>query len=595
MLKKVTKGYGDVMRSGTGLQFRITFHTHDKREAEARQAELCRVRDALVKLGRGKEAKGLMLHAAKHAASDEGFAVSLSAAGELPEPEPAEYTTIRELGEAWTTGELARKYRDLVPAKKSSKRDGERLAYLYEVVGAIPLKAFTKKDFIKASTAIPATAERPAARKHYLQALRKVLNIAVKLDLVEQNPVPEGMMPVVVQDKQFTWLYPAEDRALLACVEVPLVWRALWGFLDREGCRFHEAAGTPWGDIDFAEGTITVPPERTKNGRGLHWSLHPATLAALRHLATLTKVGPFEGIDADEDKASELLNGHLRLAGLTRKALLESTPSRQRLRAHDLRSTFITLALMAGRSESWITDRTGHRSSGQIRNYDHWARTAGERNLGQLDDLDLALGLRKPVVVTPDPDPQPPEGVTKGVTIAAPEGASLGGLASETSMIAAGWPLPGSNRHAFWAGDFKAHGDEHDEQKAAVNEAADCTSAPDATGCHTQTGPGVTTAKVIPCGSTSSPNAHLAATDAASKVCSPEHSKVAPAEAYAAALRAAAHAAIEAGDYGAVAELGRLAKAAAGNQPATAQPVAPAATEGKASAPVIDLGARRRS
>jgi integrase len=39
------------------------------------------------------------------------------------------------------------------------------------------------------------------------------------------------------------------------------------------------------------------------------------------------------------------------------------------LRAHDLRATFVTLSLAQGKSEAWITDRTGHKSSQVIYRY----------------------------------------------------------------------------------------------------------------------------------------------------------------------------------------------------------------------------------
>lgn len=550
-LRKIAGGFGDVMRAGDGRQFRITFATQDKRQAEQRQKALQRVRDSLVKLGRGDEAKALMLHAAKYSASDDAFDACVEAAGELPASEATEYQTVQQFGEAWTSGELHKLHSSFVHAKKTSDRDAGRLAYLYKVVGAVPLKAFTKKDFIRAMDGIPKTAARPAAKRQYGQVLNRLLNLAVRLDVIALNPVPRGMLPTVKKDKAFTWLYPAEDAKLMACVDVPLEWRALWGFLDREGCRFHEAAGTPWRDLDLDEGTITIPPERTKNGRGLSWDLAPSTVAVLRVLRERTKVGPFEGVDPDEDKACELLQAHLRIAGLTRPALLESTPSRQRLRAHDLRATFITLALLAGRSEGWIMQRTGHQSSGQIHGYDHNARNAARH--GQLAPLDVALGLvpAKPAAsaVTGNGGepvtPTEPEGVTEGVTFGAPGAARPPGLANETSMIYAGWPLPGSNRDAQRARDFKPLVAEHDKQKPRTKRKSSTPEGTDETRCHTLNPVGVT----------------------------------APSESYVDTLRAARRAAAEAEDWTGVARLGELIEAATP----------------KTGATVVELATRRRS
>ena len=58
---------------------------------------------------------------------------------------------------------------------------------------------------------------------------------------------------------------------------------------------------------------------------------------------------------------------------------------------HDLRGTFVTLSLANGKSESWISDRTRHRSSQMIARYKRTDRTFGELDLGQLDPLSDAL------------------------------------------------------------------------------------------------------------------------------------------------------------------------------------------------------------
>jgi hypothetical protein len=63
---------------------------------------------------------------------------------------------------------------------------------------------------------------------------------------------------------------------------------------------------------------------------------------------------------------------------------------------HDLRGTFVTLSLAAGRSETWVADRTGHTSSQMINRYRRAARSAGELSLGQLAPLDQVIPeLRK--------------------------------------------------------------------------------------------------------------------------------------------------------------------------------------------------------
>ncbi len=88
--------------------------------------------------------------------------------------------------------------------------------------------------------------------------------------------------------------------------------------------------------------------------------------------------------------------GDLRTAGITRSELFERTASRQPIRLHDLRATFVTVSLANGKTEQWVMDRTGHKSSQMIALYARQARTWAELNLGPLLPLDtLLLEMRR--------------------------------------------------------------------------------------------------------------------------------------------------------------------------------------------------------
>jgi hypothetical protein len=78
------------------------------------------------------------------------------------------------------------------------------------------------------------------------------------------------------------------------------------------------------------------------------------------------------------------LRDDLKAVGVTRALLFEEdAPNVEPLRFHDLRSTFCTWARRAGKSDAWISERTGHDVSGDMINrYDRGATT--------LDDLGYA-------------------------------------------------------------------------------------------------------------------------------------------------------------------------------------------------------------
>jgi len=81
----------------------------------------------------------------------------------------------------------------------------------------------------------------------------------------------------------------------------------------------------------------------------------------------------------------------LRTAGITRSELFERTASRQPIRLHDLRATFVTVSLANGKTEQWVMDRTGHKSSQMIALYARQARSWAELNLEPLLPLDTLL------------------------------------------------------------------------------------------------------------------------------------------------------------------------------------------------------------
>jgi hypothetical protein len=97
------------------------------------------------------------------------------------------------------------------------------------------------------------------------------------------------------------------------------------------------------------------------------------------------------GVPIKIDGLAEELRKHLKLAGVTRAKLFERNSRRIAMRAHDLRATFVTVALAADKSETWITDRTGHKSNAMVRRYRRHARKWAEMKTPELLPLCRAL------------------------------------------------------------------------------------------------------------------------------------------------------------------------------------------------------------
>jgi integrase len=252
---------------------------------------------------------------------------------------------------------------------------------------------------------IPASTSR-ATRRHVAQLMGRVLNLAVyPLSMIPASPLPRGFLPKSGKRIAFGYLYPVDDARLLACVPtvasdgtggvqgVPLPQRLLYGFLAREGMRCEEALSLTWADVDLERGTVRLDENKTDDART--WALGADVARALEAWKKLcADAGDTDRVFIGLVKPyhlAKMFRAHLRAAGVTRPELFERTESRRPIRVHDLRATFVTLALAIGKSETWVSDRTGHRSSVMLARYRRAARNAGELGLGWLAPLDAAI------------------------------------------------------------------------------------------------------------------------------------------------------------------------------------------------------------
>jgi integrase len=295
--------------------------------------------------------------------------------------------TILQFGEQWTGGKLNKRWPDHVKRKRTSNQDGQRLhRYVYPHVGNVSVADFRLEDAERVMAKLP-TGLSSATRRHVSQLMHRLMEMAVyPARLRQSNPLPKGFMPKVRLTKAFAYLYPEEDAALLKCVDVDLGERLFFGFLSREGMREGEALSLTWEDIDLARGTVRLDVNKTDDPRT--WALGEDCAEALRRWWARSGAQPEDLVfNVGGEHLAERLRRSLKTAKVDRRELHDRTPTRQPLRVHDLRATFVTLALAMGRSETWVADRTGHKSSVMINRYRRAARTAAELGLGWLVPL----------------------------------------------------------------------------------------------------------------------------------------------------------------------------------------------------------------
>lgn len=128
--------------------------------------------------------------------------------------------TFKKFAEHWTSGKLHEEYPDHVADKKTADDDVSRLVkYIYPIIGPLPLGDVTLKHAQDVLRRIPVKASR-STRRHVAQLMVRVFNLAVyPSEVHERSPLPRGFLPKVGPRKAGAYLYPDEDRALLACVE----------------------------------------------------------------------------------------------------------------------------------------------------------------------------------------------------------------------------------------------------------------------------------------------------------------------------------------------------------------------------------------
>jgi integrase len=322
--------------------------------------------------------------------------------------------TFEDFAHEWTSGRLARRHPDHVPTKKTSD-DDERLLKLYvnPVLDGLGLDRITLSEADQVMANLPEHLS-PSSRRHVGQVVRRVLSLAVyPARHIKENPIPRGWLPRGRSVKAFTCLWPQEETALMATQSVPLVRRLFFGMLAREGMRRDEAASLRWCDLNLDRGVIRLDENKTDDPRA--WALDPGVVRALKAWRSGHGVRdrPQDPVFQEEgrrlyvDQLARQLRGDLNAAGATRAELFERSAVRQPIRVHDLRATFVTVSLANGKTETWVADRTGHRSSAMINRYRRAARTWAELALGSLAPLDEAI----PELSLPPPLPlEPPSG-----------------------------------------------------------------------------------------------------------------------------------------------------------------------------------------
>jgi integrase len=353
---------------------------------------------ALAEVGKARTAKGLdaALKAAELVANGTTAKITTGLA-----------PTFADIAKEWTDKTLHKSFPDHVPDKDEAEDKQILRDYINPKLGKRRLPDVTLEHAEEVMQSLPPRLG-PRSRRHIAQCMRKVLSLAVYPGRhIAVNPIPREWMPKIPKsaNKAKSCLFPDEDGKLVSCAAVPLERRIAYGILMREGMRASELGELRWRDVDLGRGRVRLDENKTDDPRA--WALSPDVVRVLAWWKKRTAGEADDlvlgGLDLTQGprwlrgKTWALKTRHknevgdLRTAGVDRAELFERSKSRMPIRVHDLRATFVTVSLANGRTEQWVSDRTGHRSSQMLALYTRQARQWSELELGTLQPMDVLL------------------------------------------------------------------------------------------------------------------------------------------------------------------------------------------------------------
>lgn len=405
---------------GKRRAFALPTARNDK-QAEQQTALLASLAEKLRDHGHAESCERLIRQATQGADAFQqvSMAIDQLCAGET-EAIPTGAVTFEEFSRQWLNGELEKLYPGQLrkPPARLAPVIGRFENYIFPVCGKVPLASLTKAHAQSVMRSLPSHLGTLSRRQIAVQ-VSGICSLAAHelVGVLPQNPLPKGFIPRRPDGKARQWVYPDEEAQFAASPAVPLWFRVFCGFLAREGLRSEEARTLQWQDLDLKRGIVALDKNKTRDPR--MWKLSDGMLEALlawRALSPASDKSERGLVFVDErgqmiqsNNLADYFREQLRAAGITRELLYKNSPERKHIVIHDLRATFITMALVAGHNEQWTMNRTGHHSSVQINTYKRevdMAMALGFKQLAPLNEAIPELATKK-TGGSADPDREP--------------------------------------------------------------------------------------------------------------------------------------------------------------------------------------------
>jgi integrase len=330
-------------------------------------------------------------------------------------------TTVRELGEQWTTGKLLEKHGRVnrLRVKKSADWDACLLGRCYSAIattgrdfGSMLVEDVTEQDVEAVLRQAPTKGVAAASQtiRNYYSTLHRLFDLAERPCRLRErgtNPVDRSLRPVTDDAKVYSFILPDEflavmrlrgdvrDGEILVRDGSLVRWKVLLVLGAYLGLRKANLTGLRWCDVDLE--SLSYTARRTKTGIPILSELHfPCVAFVLARWKAVSKPAddaePIVRLSKDEaHDAAKILRALLRAAGVKREVLFSDDASVEPIRLHDLRATFVTWAKRDGRTEDFITSRTGHLTKEMTERYSRLAMSISALRFTPFPDVSTAI------------------------------------------------------------------------------------------------------------------------------------------------------------------------------------------------------------
>jgi integrase len=255
------------------------------------------------------------------------------------------------------------------PYIKGRKRSAPRDAQLYRLrikdkFGHLPLRAIKRMDVEFFGDELVEAGLSHASANQHMQLMRRVCNLAVSWEYLDRNALTRiKLLPL--DNRRDTWLKEDEVTRLVEVLKTHnnRMVSLIVLFLLSTGARLGEALRAEWKQVDLANSVWTIPATNSKSKKVHHKPLNVNALKVLEHLNS-KGCSPYLFPSPATGKPYTTIT---RAWYVVRKAAeLPAT-----FRIHDLRHTFASRLVSAGRSIYEVKTLLGHADVRTSERYSH--------------------------------------------------------------------------------------------------------------------------------------------------------------------------------------------------------------------------------